>query len=183
MWYNNMVICGYDGIGRHARFRFSCFACGFESHYPYQKESHPSGGFPFGTQLYRTRNELRSRTPVRVSRPGATVRWTVASARGESQWNGRLDGGHSTLCPQKSTTPSWNPRSFMVKYHKAKGGAARWTRGLCMRSCRWWRRSRRGGSDPTARSPGSLVGKKTPGWWEKSSATPRCTATTPATGW
>ena len=36
MWYNSIAIRGYDGIGRHARFRFSCFACGFESHYPYQ---------------------------------------------------------------------------------------------------------------------------------------------------
>ena len=27
---------GYDGIGRHARFRFLCReACGFESHYPH----------------------------------------------------------------------------------------------------------------------------------------------------
>ena len=29
------IICGYDGIGRRAGFRFLCReACGFESHYP-----------------------------------------------------------------------------------------------------------------------------------------------------
>ncbi len=29
------ALCGYDGIGRHARFRFLCReACGFKSHYP-----------------------------------------------------------------------------------------------------------------------------------------------------
>ena len=31
-------IRGYDGIGRHARFRFSCFtACRFDPCYPHQK--------------------------------------------------------------------------------------------------------------------------------------------------
>ena len=33
------LICGHDGIGRHARFRFSCSdALGFESPCPYQKQ-------------------------------------------------------------------------------------------------------------------------------------------------
>ena len=32
--------CGYDGIGRHARFRFSCFtACRFDPCYPHQKSA------------------------------------------------------------------------------------------------------------------------------------------------
>ena len=38
MWYTGIAVCGYDEIGRHARFRFSCSnALGFESPYPYQK--------------------------------------------------------------------------------------------------------------------------------------------------
>ena len=38
MWYTGIVVCGYDEIGRHARFRFSCSnALGFESPYPYQE--------------------------------------------------------------------------------------------------------------------------------------------------
>ena len=37
-------ICGYDGIGRHARFRFSCReACRFDPCYPHQ-EGHPVRG-------------------------------------------------------------------------------------------------------------------------------------------
>ena len=40
-------ICGHDGIGRHARFRFSCFpALGFESPCPHQ------------TKIIRTRSSL-----------------------------------------------------------------------------------------------------------------------------
>ena len=36
MWYTERTVCGYDEIGRHARFRFSCSdALGFESPYPY----------------------------------------------------------------------------------------------------------------------------------------------------
>ena len=33
------IICGYDGIGRRAGFRFLCReACGFDPHYPYQQK-------------------------------------------------------------------------------------------------------------------------------------------------
>ena len=43
MWYTGIAVCGYDEIGRHARFRFSCSdALGFESPYPYQKGGHPA---------------------------------------------------------------------------------------------------------------------------------------------
>ena len=35
----NLNICGHDGIGRHARFRFSCSnALGFESPCPHHQE-------------------------------------------------------------------------------------------------------------------------------------------------
>ena len=46
-----MTLCACDGIGRHARFRFSCSnACGFESLQAYQKkESEPAlNGARFG---------------------------------------------------------------------------------------------------------------------------------------
>ena len=37
----NLNICGHDGIGRHARFRFSCSdALGFESPCPHHEKSH-----------------------------------------------------------------------------------------------------------------------------------------------
>ena len=37
MWYTGIAVCGYDEIGRHARFRFSCSdALGFESPCPHQ---------------------------------------------------------------------------------------------------------------------------------------------------
>ena len=41
-----MTLCGHDGIGRHARFRFLCFALGFESPCPHQITGIPLLGVP-----------------------------------------------------------------------------------------------------------------------------------------
>ena len=41
---------GYDEIGKHAGFRFQCRkACGFESHYPYQKRDRLKWAVPLLT--------------------------------------------------------------------------------------------------------------------------------------
>ena len=48
------VIRGYDGIGRHAGFRFLCReACGFESHYPYHEKGSREAAFFNSIRLRR----------------------------------------------------------------------------------------------------------------------------------
>ena len=122
--------CGYDGIGRHARFRFSCReACRFDPCYPHHVGASyislaptffksQSSLTPLLLLFSRDPLALGSRQMMRDASFGTYTRWEKLSAqkRGRRTQSRHVPVGDSTPVIRKKEKGRQCPFSFYLSY-------------------------------------------------------------------
>ena len=118
-----MTLCGHDGIGRHARFRFLCFALGFESPCPHQITGIPLWGVPV---IKIQRGGLEHFNP--------TCRWQVGQFRLDGIASLRFAFGKSAASPHARTKYLQIPFGIWRYFCLRKRGDSR---KAVKKTCQW----------------------------------------------